>query len=207
MLLIPRQEMLRVAVVGVQGDVEEHVFATKRAMRNLGVEGEVIATRKRGVVAKSDAVILPGGESTTISKLIFREGIAEEILLAAEEGKQIMGTCAGLILLASEGDEQVAKTGTKLLRLMDISVRRNAFGRQRESFQCSLNFEGVGEVPAVFIRAPAITRIGKDVKPLAHLNEFVVAAQQKNILALAFHPELTEDTRIHEYFLRNALKS
>lgn len=194
---------MRIAVVGVQGDVEEHVIAAKKALKNLGIEGEVVATRKAGVVAKSDGVIIPGGESTTISRLIFRDNIADEILQIAAQGKPVMGTCAGLILLAKHGDEQVEKTDTKLLNLMDIWVKRNAFGRQRESFQVTLNFRGVGEFDAVFIRAPAITKVDESkVDVLATFEGYIVAARQDNILGLAFHPELTDDTRIHEYFIK-----
>ncbi|AAB90721.1 MULTISPECIES: pyridoxal 5'-phosphate synthase glutaminase subunit PdxT [Archaeoglobus] len=193
---------MKVAVVGVQGDVEEHVLATKRALKRLGIDGEVVATRRRGVVSRSDAVILPGGESTTISKLIFSDGIADEILQLAEEGKPVMGTCAGLILLSKYGDEQVEKTNTKLLGLLDAKVKRNAFGRQRESFQVPLDVKYVGKFDAVFIRAPAITEVGKDVEVLATFENLIVAARQKNVLGLAFHPELTDDTRIHEFFLK-----
>ena len=196
---------MRVAVVGVQGDVEEHVIAAKRAMERLGIEGEVVATRRRGVVSKSDAVIIPGGESTTISRLIFRDSIASEIVELASSGGAVMGTCAGLILLAKHGDEQVEKTKTKLLGLMDIKVKRNAFGRQRESFQVRLNVKHVGEVEAVFIRAPVITEVGEGVEVLATFEDYIVAAQQGKVLALAFHPELTDDTRVHEYFLSLAL--
>ncbi len=192
---------MRVAVVGVQGDVEEHVIAARKAMEKLGIDGEVVATRRKGVVSKSDAVIIPGGESTTISRLIFRDSIASEIIELAESGKPVMGTCAGLILLAKHGDEQVERTGTRLLGLMDMKVRRNAFGRQRESFQVRLEMKNVGEIEAVFIRAPVITEVGEGVDVLARFEDYIVAAQQGNILALAFHPELTDDTRVHEYFL------
>lgn len=197
---------MRVAVVGVQGDVEEHVIAAKRALKNLKIDGEVIATRKVGVVAKSDAVIIPGGESTTISRLIFSDLIADEIVQIANEGKPVMGTCAGLILLSKYGDEQVAKTNTKLLGLMDIWIKRNAFGRQRESFQVKLNVKGIGEYDAVFIRAPAIVKVKENVDVLATFENYIVAAKQNNVLALAFHPELTDDTRIHEYFLKMSIR-
>ncbi len=193
---------MRVAVVGVQGDVEEHVIAVKKALKKLGIRGEVIATRKYGVVSRSDAVIIPGGESTTISKLIFSDGIADEILELAESGKPVMGTCAGLILLSKYGDEQVEKTGTKLLGLMDIWIKRNAFGRQRESFQVELELKHIGKFDAVFIRAPVIEKVGEGVEVLATFQDYIVAARQKNVLGLAFHPELTGDTRVHEYFLR-----
>jgi 5'-phosphate synthase pdxT subunit len=193
-----------IAVIGVQGDVEEHVIATKKAMKELGINGEVTATRKAGIVAKSDGVIIPGGESTTISRLIFKDSIADEIVQIASKGKPVMGTCAGMVLLAKHGDEQVEKTDTRLLNIMDIWVKRNIFGRQKESFQVKLNVEGIGNFEAIFIRAPAIVRVGRDVKVLATFKDYIVAAQQDNILALAFHPELTTDTRIHKYFLEMA---
>ncbi len=197
---------MRIAVVGVQGDVEEHVIAARKALRRMGIEGEVVATRRKGVVSKSDAVIIPGGESTTISKLIFSDSIASEILELAKAGKPVMGTCAGLILLSKHGDEQVEKTGTKLLGLMDTWVKRNAFGRQRESFQVKLEMRNVGVIDAVFIRAPVITRVGEKFDVLATFNDYIVAAQQDNVLALAFHPELTDDTKVHEYFISLAME-
>ncbi|MET1125013.1 MAG: pyridoxal 5'-phosphate synthase glutaminase subunit PdxT [Archaeoglobaceae archaeon] len=190
-----------VSVVGVQGDVEEHVVATKKAMEKLGIDGKVVATRRRGVVSKSDAVIIPGGESTTISRLIFRDSIAGEILELAASERPIMGTCAGLILLAKHGDEQVERTKTKLLGLLDVRVKRNAFGRQRESFQVKLNVKYIGEFDAVFIRAPVVTEVGEGVEVLATFEDYIVAVKQRNILGLAFHPELTDDTRVHEFFL------
>ena len=178
------------------------MIITRLAMKKLGIDGEVVATRRKGVVSKSDGVIIPGGESTTISRLIFRDSIASEVLEKAEEGKPIMGTCAGLILLAKHGDEQVEKTNTKLLGLLDVWIKRNAFGRQRESFEVVLNVKNIGEFPAVFIRAPAITKVGKGVDVLATFEDYIVAVQQDKILGLAFHPELTNDTRFHEYFLK-----
>ena len=193
---------MRIAVVGVQGDVEEHVLALKKALKNLKIDGEVVATRRKGVVEKSNAVVIPGGESTTISRLIWRDGIAEEILSLHEEGKPIMGTCAGLIILAKRGDEQVEKTRTKLLGILDVKVKRNAFGRQRESFEAEIDFKGIGKYKAVFIRAPIVEEVGEDVDVLAKFEDKIVAVQQKNVLGLAFHPELTEDTRIHEYFIK-----
>jgi len=191
---------MKVAVLAVQGDVEEHVVATRNALKNLRIEGEVLAVRKPGVIPSCDALIIPGGESTTISKLIFRDSIANEILEFAKEGKPIMGTCAGLIVLAREGDEQVEKTKTKLLGLLDVKVRRNAFGRQRESFQVKLEMKHVGEIDAVFIRAPIVESVGKEVEVLATFEGKIVAVKQGKILGLAFHPELSS-TKVHEYFL------
>jgi len=193
---------MKIVVVGVQGDVEEHVITAKLALKRLGLDGEVTATRRAGVVPKSDVIIIPGGESTTISKLIWEDGIAEEIIEASEEGKPIMGTCAGLIVLAKHGDEQVERTKTKLLGLLNVKVKRNAFGRQRESFEVDLDVKGIGKYRAVFIRAPAVVDVGKDVDVLATFEDKIVAVRQGKILGLAFHPELTGDTRIHEYLIK-----
>ncbi len=162
----------------------------------------MVKIKHRGIVCSCDAVVIPGGESTTIGRLMEREGIFSEIKEAAWEGKPILGTCAGMVLLAKEGDEEVAKTGQPLLGLMDIKVKRNAFGRQRESFEVLLKMSLFDEpFHAVFIRAPTITYAADSVDVLATLNGQIVAAKQRNILALSFHPELTEDRRIHHYFL------
>jgi len=132
-----------------------------------------------------------------------REGIADEIKTAALAGIPIMGTCAGLVLLAKHGDEQVERTGQPLLELMDIQVNRNAFGRQRESFETLVDFKGFDKpFNAIFIRAPSITGCTNEVEILSKYNEAIVAARQNSILALAFHPELTDDFRIHHFFLK-----
>jgi len=192
---------MKVSIIGVQGDVEEHVLITRKAMEKLGLDGKVVATRRLDQLFGSDGVIIPGGESTTISKLIWKDGMAEEIVRMAEDGKPVMGTCAGMILLAKHGDEQVEKTKTRLLKLLNIKVRRNAFGRQRESFEVELDVKGIGRFNAIFIRAPAIEWVGDGVEVLARFEEKIVGVRQKNVIGLAFHPELTGDTRIHEFFL------
>ncbi len=198
--------MIRIGIIALQGSVEEHMAAMKKALQERG-GGEAVAIKHRGTVPSCNAVVIPGGESTTLSRLAWREGIAEEIIEAARQGKPVMGTCAGLILLAKHGDEEVARSGQKLLCLMDIHVNRNAFGRQRESFEVELEIKGFDKpFNAVFIRAPAITKAGKDVEVLARYKNFIVAARQGNLLALAFHPELTNDLRLHHYFL-NFLKN
>ncbi len=196
----------RIGIIAIQGDVEEHVRAMVEALAERGEKGEVVKIKQQGLVKSCDAIIIPGGESTTIGRLMEREGILLEIKEAAEVGKPILGTCAGMVLLAKEGDEEVAKTGQPLLGLMDVKVKRNAFGRRRESFEVLLKMS-LFEEPfhAVFIRAPAITQAAENVNVLATFNDRVVAAKQRNIIALSFHPELTEDRRIHHYFLENLL--
>ncbi|MDI6902636.1 MAG: pyridoxal 5'-phosphate synthase glutaminase subunit PdxT [Methanocellales archaeon] len=193
--------MIRIGVIALQGNIEEHVQAAERALAERG-GGEVIQIKHSGIIPGCDAIIIPGGESTTVGRLMEREGITPEIKAAAKH-TPILGTCAGLILLAKHGDEQIERTKQPLLKLMDIHVKRNAFGRQRESFEALLDIPVLGgePFPAVFIRAPAITHAEKDVQILASLGEYIVAARQKNLLALAFHPELTDDMRFHHYFL------
>lgn len=192
-----------IGVIAIQGNVEEHVDAMVKALGQAKREAEVVRIKHKGIVPTCDALILPGGESTTLGRLMEREGISSEIKKAAHAGVPVMGTCAGLVLLAKHGDKQVEKTGQHLLELMDISVNRNAFGRQRESFEALIDFKGfTAPFNAVFIRAPCITEPGKDVEVLSKYSGFIVAARQRNMLALAFHPELTDDLRIHQYFLK-----
>ena len=197
---------MKIGVIAIQGDVEEHVIALEKTLAEKREKGEVVRIKHQGIVKSCDAIIIPGGESTTIGRLMEREGIFTEIKEAAGEEKLILGTCAGMVLLAEEGDEEVAKTGQPLLGLMDVKVKRNAFGRQRESFEVLLKMS-LFEEPfhAVFIRAPAITCAAENVDVLATFNGHVVAATQRNIIALSFHPELTEDRRIHHYFLESLL--
>ncbi|MEA2052749.1 MAG: pyridoxal 5'-phosphate synthase glutaminase subunit PdxT [Euryarchaeota archaeon] len=192
----------RTGIIAIQGDVEEHVRAMEEALAERGEKGEVVKIKHRGIVKSCDAIIIPGGESTTIGRLMEREGILPEIKEAAEVGKPILGTCAGMVLLAKEGNEEVAKTGQPLLGLMDVKVKRNAFGRQRESFEVLLKMSLFDDpFHAVFIRAPAIIQAAENVDVLATFDGHIVAAKQRNIIALSFHPELTEDRRIHHYFL------
>lgn len=193
---------MRIGVIAIQGDVSEHVEALERAVDERGAKAEIVTIKHKGIVPECDALVLPGGESTTLGKLLIREGIADEIRDMKAAGKPIMGTCAGLILLASAGDEQVAKTHQHLLGIMNTKVNRNAFGRQRDSFETELELPFLDEAyNAVFIRAPGIVEAGDDVTVLAKIDDMIIAAEQGNVLALAFHPELTLDTRVHQYFL------
>ena len=189
--------MHRIGVLALQGDVSEHVLALKRALQKAA---EIVEVRKSGQMEECQALVLPGGESTAISRQLENSGLTEELKAAALSGKPILATCAGLVLVSREveGEGRVRPLG-----LMDIEIIRNAFGPQRESFEADLQIEGL-ERPyrAVFIRAPAISRVGSNVEVLARVGEAAVAARQKNLLALAFHPELTEDPRVHQIFLK-----
>lgn len=204
---------MKIGVIAIQGDVEEHVRALEKTLAEIGEgkgeRGEVVKIKHCEIIGSCDAIVIPGGESTAIGRLMEREGILSEIKTAvAENGMPIMGTCAGMILVAKEGDEEVVKRGQKLLGLMDVKVKRNAFGRQRESFEVLLKMS-IFEKPfnAVFIRAPSIIHaFNNNVEVLATYSGHIVAAKQNNVLSLSFHPELTEDRRIHHYFLENFVK-
>ena len=180
-----------IGVLNVQGAVSEHV----NSVRVLG--DQPVLVKHPEDLDGIDGLIIPGGESTTIGKLIDKYGLSAPIREKAAKGLPIFGTCAGLILLAEqiEGDEPAH------LQLMNIVVNRNSFGRQRESFETSLPIMGVADdFPAVFIRAPHIVNGQGDVEVLSEYEGKIVAAQQGNLLVTAFHPELTEDTRIHRHF-------
>jgi pyridoxal 5'-phosphate synthase pdxT subunit len=187
----------RIGVLALQGDVSEHVLALEKAGQG---KVQVVEFRKSGQIEECQALVLPGGESTTICRQLESSGLTEELKAAARQGKPILATCAGLVLVSSEieGDSLV-----KPLGLMDIKISRNAFGPQRDSFEADIQIKGLDRpYRAVFIRAPAIAKAGSSVEVLARVGGAVVAARQKNLLALAFHPELTEDPRIHQIFLK-----
>ena len=185
----------RVGVLALQGDFDAHIAALDRS------GAAPFALREASQVADADALVLPGGESTTIGKLLVRFGIDEAIRVAHSEGKPIWGTCAGMILLAREIVSGSERGGQPTLGLMDISVARNAFGRQIDSFESEIE-SSFGTVRGVFIRAPYIVEAGPEVEVLARYDGKIVLARQGNLLASAFHPELTDDDRVAKYFLR-----
>lgn len=180
-----------IGILALQGAVREHIAS----LNQLGVESRVAKTEKD--LEGLSGLILPGGESTAIS-LLANDGFLHRLKELARSGFPMFGTCAGMILLAStiEGRDS-GYTGA-----IDIAVARNASGRQVDSFETVLDIEGIGKnVPAVFIRAPYITSHGSKVRPMASHEGWLVMARQENILVASFHPELTEDTRVHEYFV------
>jgi 5'-phosphate synthase pdxT subunit len=184
----------RVGVLGLQGDFAEHL----RTLRSIGAEG--IDVRRPAQLDEVDALIIPGGESTTIGKLAERYDIIPKLRERIAGGMPVWGTCAGAIFLAKD----VPGHPHPILGAMDISVERNAFGRQLDSFEADLDVKDIGGRPyhAVFIRAPKITKTGGDVETVAALEDgTVVAARQGDLLATSFHPELTRDDRFHRYFL------
>ena len=175
--------MITVGVMAFQGAVEEHLAAVERTMRYMDMAGRAVAIRDS--LDGIDALVIPGGESTTISSLMQQTGLFEELQARADD-IPIMGTCAGCILLASEViDDDVTTLG-----IMDMAVKRNAFGRQNESFQCMLDIVGFDTpVLGIFIRAPLIIVVRGTGEVLAEIDQGIVMARQKNKLALVFHPE------------------
>jgi len=186
---------MKIGVLASQGAFIEHISIIRQ------LEKEAVPVRLPGELRGVDGLIIPGGESTTISRLMSADKLVTEIASMAKEGMPVLGTCAGMILMAKDisGNNSVGSLG-----LMDIKVKRNAFGRQRESFEVELSIPVLGEspFPGVFIRAPLIEHYNSDVEALARLADgTVVAARQANLLVAAFHPELTDDLRFHRYFL------
>jgi len=188
---------MKVGVLALQGDFREHLCAAS----DLG--HEAIAVRTSEDVAAVDALIFPGGESTTIIKLAESFGLLRPIRDRIAAGLPVYGSCAGMILLANQIKDGI--TGQKTFGGMDITVRRNAFGRQVDSFESDITFNGV-ELRAVFIRAPWVEEVGPDVEVLSTAAGHPVAVRQGNLLATSFHPELTDDHAVHNYFFDEICK-
>ena len=186
---------MKVGVLALQGDVREHLLA----LSACGVEA--LAVRRPDEISRVDALVLPGGESTTISMLAEIFGVFDLIQKRINDGMPVYGSCAGMILLANQILD--SKVGQKTFGGLDIQVRRNAFGRQVDSFESDIEFkDGVDTlIRAVFIRAPWVEKVGKGIQVLAHVDSHPVAVRSETLLATSFHPELTADNRIHRYFI------
>lgn len=190
--------MTRIGVLALQGDFREH----RQMLERMGIP--VVEVRKPEHLAKIEGLIIPGGESTTIGKLLVAYDLLQPLRERIAAGWPVWGTCAGAILLAKD----IGGLDQPLLATMDIVVRRNAFGRQIESFEVDLDVPRLGPPPvrAIFIRAPRIIAAGPGVEVLARLDgETIAAARQGRLLATAFHPELTPDTRFHRYFVEQVV--
>jgi 5'-phosphate synthase pdxT subunit len=185
--------MIRIGILDLQGDVSEHLEMTARTLKEMGLEAEAVKVKSPSEVADCQGIIISGGESTIIGKLIEEEGIGQVI---RDQKIPVMGTCAGMVLLASATDYQ-----QPLLNLIPMKVKRNGFGRQKLSFQQEIEILGQ-KYPGIFIRAPYAYEVPPEVEVLSRIEDKVVAVRYQNNLALSFHPELSEDTRIHEYFIK-----
>lgn len=190
-------DQLKIGVLALQGDFIEHIHM----FRKLGIEA--VEVRKPSQLAELDGLVIPGGESTTIRKLIDLFDFTPELRAMADRGAALWGTCAGMIVIARELTDPYPEP----LGLMDIRVSRNWFGRQVDSFEDEFEFNGIegGPFLAVFIRAPVVESVGEGVEVIAKLKEGnPIAVRSENMLATSFHPELTDDSRVHEYFVEMA---
>ena len=191
--------MVKIGILNLQGAVSEHYDMTKKAVENLGLNIKVESVRYSEEVKGCDGVIISGGESTVIGKLIHERGIDKVI---KDNKIPVFGTCAGMVLLGKKTD-----FNQPLIGLMDIAVKRNTYGRQKDSFEAPIEILGQSYL-GVFIRAPVLESYDKtkeDIKVLSELDGEIIAIQQGHNIAISFHPELTEDTLIHEYFIKEVL--
>jgi len=194
---------MKIGVLALQGAFAEHI----KMLEKLGIESFEI--RKKSDLSNAvnnndvDGLIIPGGESTVIGKLLYDLDLFDDIKKLILKGLPVFGTCAGLILLAKE----IENDNQTYLGAMDIKVRRNAYGRQLGSFFTESEFKGLGVIPMTFIRAPYISSVGKKVEILSEVDGNVVAAKENNILVTSYHPELNDDLKVHEFFIEMCKKS
>jgi len=193
--------ILKVGILSIQGDIEENSNAIKGSFEELEIEGTIKYMKDLRDLDEIDGLIIPGGESTVIGMLLFLQGVQTDLLRKKiQDGLPILGTCAGLIMLSNRAyDKTIGETRQELLKVLDVTIERNAFGRQHESFESELDIPYLGErrFNGVFIRGPAITEIGNNVEIIAKYNNKIVAVRQNNILGTSFHPELANDNRFH----------
>ncbi|MGI0046426.1 MAG: pyridoxal 5'-phosphate synthase glutaminase subunit PdxT [Nitrosotalea sp.] len=195
---------VNIGVLSIQGDVVENVTATRMAMDELGIEGVVSEVKNPEQISDLDGLVIPGGESTVIGTLSLVNGSLKKIKEKIASGMPVLGTCAGMILLSKKAkDRVVGEMEQPLLDYLDVKIERNAFGRQKDSFEADVSLEKIGipKFRGVFIRAPSVIDTGKDVEVLSKFNEKIVAIKQGNIIGTSFHPELTSDLAIHKYFV------
>jgi len=202
---------ISVGVLGIQGDIEENKTVAQEALNRSNVKGNVKFVRYAEEIEKIDGLILPGGESTVISTLAtIQGGILHTIKRRIAEGMPVLGTCAGMIMLAKRAyDRVVGETRQQLLSNLDIVVERNAFGRQDDSFEAKLSIPILGKndkfFKGVFIRAPIVVEVGAAVDIIAKFNNKIVGVRQGNVIGTSFHPELSGDDRIHRQFIKTVL--
>ncbi len=196
---------MNIGVLGVQGDIEEHQSALGATFQKMGLEGKVTWLKTSSDAESIGGLVIPGGESTAIGRLTENNAMLQILQKRLGNGLPALGTCAGLIML-SNGiyDKVVGETRQPIVGGLDAVVERNAFGRQRESFEADLSIPELGpeKFRGVFIRSPVVRQVGPSVKTLSQLNEKIVAVRQGSILGTSFHPELSGDTRFHEYFVK-----
>jgi len=195
---------LLVGVLALQGDVEENIKATTNALREMNLKGKVISVRYPDEILEVDGLIIPGGESTVMGLLLsIKNGLLDSISKVLQDRIPIMGTCAGMIVLAKKSyDKVVGNKKQLLLGALDIEIERNSFGRQYDSFESLLEVSGIGnDFKGIFIRSPTVISTGSRVQILSKFDGKIVAVQQENIIGTSFHPELSGDNRMHRLFI------
>ena len=195
---------LDIGILALQGDVAENFMSTMMAMNELGIDGSVSQVKTPDQISALDGLIVPGGESTMMGQLSMVNGAMNALKEKIESGMPVLGICAGMILLAKNSkDRVVGSTKQPLLDVLDVEIERNSFGRQKDSFEAEVSLDAM-DIPSfrgVFIRAPAVVKIGSGVETLGKFNEKIIAVKQGNILATSFHPELTRDIVFHKKFI------
>lgn len=200
---------ISIGVLAVQGDVAENIMATKMALEELGLEGIVNEVKTPEQISDLDGLIIPGGESTVIGTLSMVNGSLKKIKEKIASGMPVFGICAGMIMLSKKAKDRVlGEMDQPLLDFLDVKIERNAFGRQKDSFESEISIDkiGISKFPGVFIRAPSIIETGKNVEVLSKFNEKIIAVKQGNVIGTSFHPELTGDLSLHKYFV-NLIKA
>ena len=195
---------LKIGVLAIQGDVQENIHSTTKALEELNLDGTVFDVKTAQDIENLDGLIIPGGESTTIGQLSLVNSSLKVMKEKIEKGMPVLGICAGMILLSKTADDRVVgKTNQPLLDLLDVKLERNSFGRQRESFEADVSMESINipKFRGVFIRAPSVSETGSDVQVLSKFNEKIIAVKKGNIIGTSFHPELTRDVSLHKYFV------
>jgi len=196
---------INVGILAIQGDVTENFLATMASMSELGIDGSVTQVKTVEQISKLDGLIIPGGESTMIGQMSLVNGALKTIKEKIESGMPVFGICAGMIFLSKNSkDRVVGEIKQPLLDILDVKIERNSFGRQKDSFEAQISMDpiGISSFNGVFIRAPSISETGSDVEILAKFNEKIVAVKQGNVIATAFHPELTRDISLHKSFVK-----
>ena len=202
-------EELLIGVLALQGDVEENIRAATNALEEMNQKGKVISVRYPEEIMKIDGLIIPGGESTVMGLLIaIKNGLLDSINKALQKRLPVMGTCAGMIVLAKRSyDRVVGNKKQLLLGALDVEIERNSFGRQHDSFESNLDISGIGnDFKGIFIRAPSVISTGPQVQLLSRFDGKIVAVQQENIIGTSFHPELSGDNRMHKLFIEQIAK-
>ncbi|QMU53841.1 MAG: pyridoxal 5'-phosphate synthase glutaminase subunit PdxT [Nitrosopumilus sp.] len=195
---------LTVGVLSIQGDVHENILSLNAAIDDLQIDAKAVEVKTPDEISSLDGLIIPGGESTTIGHLSLANDLLKVLKEKIENGMPTLGICAGMIMLSkTASDRVIGKTDQPLLEILDITLERNSFGRQKHSFEADVSLDSINisKFNGIFIRAPSVSNVGSDVEVLSTFNEKIVAVKKGNVIGTSFHPELTSDVSLHKYFV------